>query len=564
VVSMINKYNSILVSPNTKIKDVLEKINQAPHNHLPSGIALIVNDSNSLLGIVTDGDIRRALLDNHNLDELVDVIMNKSPFTITELEYADKNNNYLSNYDDKLKTITQNILIINDRNQVVDILDKSQIIQKSIPSISVIGLGYVGLTLAVSLADVGFKVTGIDSNEEIVDKLNQGIPHIHEIGLESLLKFHIGKNLTVQSTSSQSDSDVYILCVQTPIDENNEPILEYLNAATQYVADNLSKNNLVIIRSTVPIGTTRTNIIPLLEESSNLNSDKDFYVSSAPERTIAGKALKEIRELPQVIAGFNSTSLQLANNLFNKLTSTIVNVDSLEEAELIKLMDNSFRDLIFAYSNQIALIADNYNIDTSKLIQAANEGYSRNNIPKPSPGVGGVCLKKDPYILISSSKKNGYVPKLTELARIINESMPDHIIGKIELFSKSNNMDISKLKIFVIGFAFKGNPETSDTRQSSTLDVINKLSPLSDNIFGYDPVVSKTQIESFNVTPISIEEGFTNADCVLIMNNHDSYSKFDIYSLLSNTHKPCMFFDGWSMFGRKMIEKIEHIDYQTI
>ena len=111
---MINKYNSILVSPNTKIKDVLEKINQAPHNHLPSGIALIVNDSNSLLGIVTDGDIRRALLDNHNLDELVDVIMNKSPFTITELEYADKNNNYLSNYDGKLKTITQNILIIND------------------------------------------------------------------------------------------------------------------------------------------------------------------------------------------------------------------------------------------------------------------------------------------------------------------------------------------------------------------------------------------------------------------------------------------------------------------
>ena len=117
---MINKYNSILVSPNTKIKDVLKKINQAPHNHLPSGIALIVNDSNSLLGIVTDGDIRRALLDNHNLDELVAVIMNKSPFTITELEYADKNNNYLSNYDGKLKTITQNILIINDRNQVVD------------------------------------------------------------------------------------------------------------------------------------------------------------------------------------------------------------------------------------------------------------------------------------------------------------------------------------------------------------------------------------------------------------------------------------------------------------
>jgi len=563
VVSMINKYNSILVSPNTKIKDVLEKINQAPHNNLPSGIALIVDDSTSLLGIVTDGDIRRALLDNHNLNETVDLIMNGSPFTINE-SYSNDKINTLSIHDDKLKAIDHNILIVNDDDQVVDIIDKSKLIEKITPSISVIGLGYVGLTLAVSLAEVGFKVTGVDSNEEIVEKLSQGIPHIHEIGLESLLKFHVGKNLKIQSTSSKSNSDVYILCVQTPIDDNNEPILDYLNSATEYAANNLSKNNLVIIRSTVPIGTTRNNIIPILEKSSGLNSDNDFYIASAPERTLAGKALKEIRELPQIISGFNSTSSQLANSLFNKLTHTIVNVDSLEEAELIKLMDNTFRDMIFAYSNQIALLADNYGIDTSKLIQAANEGYPRNNIPKPSPGVGGICLKKDPHILISSSKDTGYIPKLTELARIINESIPDHIIKKIERFSKSQNKDISKLKIFVVGFAFKGNPETSDTRQSSTLDVTSKLSKFSDNLFGYDPVVAKTQLESFNIKPTSIEDGFTKADCILIMNNHESYSKWDVYSLLSKTNQPCMFFDGWSLFGREMIEKIEHIDYQTI
>tara|TARA_B100001245_G_scaffold111047_1_gene81259 strand:- start:2116 stop:2799 length:684 start_codon:yes stop_codon:yes gene_type:complete len=227
-------------------------------------------------------------------------------------------------------------------------------------------------------------------------------------------------------------------------------------------------------------------------------------------------------------------------------------------------MDNTFRDMIFAYSNQIALLADNYGIDTSKLIQAANEGYPRNNIPQPSPGVGGICLKKDPHILISSSKNTGYIPKLTELARLVNESMSDHIIKKIERFSKSQNKDVSKLKIFVVGFAFKGNPETSDTRQSSTLDVTNKLSKISNNVFGYDPVVTETQIDSFNVKSTSIEEGFKNADCVLIMNNHDSYSKWDVYSLLSKTNQPCMFFDGWSLFGRKMIEKIEYVDYQTI
>ncbi len=560
---MTKTFKEILVSPQTEIKDVLEIINQAPHNNLPSGIALIVDDSTSLLGIVTDGDIRRALLENHNLNETVDVIMNKSPFTISE---SDSNNktNILSLHHDKLKTIEHNILIVNENNQVVNIINKSQLVQKNTPSIAVIGLGYVGLTLAVSLAEVGFNVTGVDSNEEIVKKLNQGTPHIHEIGLDSLLKFHVGKNLKIQTTSSKSPSDVYILCVQTPIDDNNEPILDYLNSATEYVANNLSKNNLVIVRSTVPIGTTRNNIIPILEKSSGLDSNSDFYVASAPERTLAGKALKEIRELPQIIAGFNLTSSQLTNGLFNKLTPTIINVDSLEEAELIKLMDNTFRDMIFAYSNQIALLADNYGIDTSKLIQAANEGYPRNNIPKPSPGVGGICLKKDPHILISSSKNTGYVPKLTELARLVNESMSDHIVTKIERFSKSQNKDVSKLKIFVMGFAFKGNPETSDTRQSATLDVTNKLSNVSNNIFGYDPVVSTTQINSFNVQSVSIEDGFKNADCVLIMNNHDSYSKLDVYSLLSTTNQPCMFFDGWSLFGREMIEKIDHIEYQTI
>lgn len=560
---MAVRFSEVLVNSGTKIKDVLKIINQAPHKNLPSGIAVIVDDSNSLLGIVTDGDIRRALLNEYTIEDSVDKIMNKNPIKFHESLSSDEIIASVSTNDEK-KSITKNILIVNDNNQVINILDKSQLGINNLTSISVIGLGYVGLTLAVSLADVGFKVIGIDSNNEIVDKLNKGIPHIHEIGLDSLLRFHLGKNLTIQSTSSQSRSDVYILCVQTPIDDNNEPIVEYIEQATEYIATNLSPNNLVIIRSTVPIGTTRDVIIPILEKTSRLDSEKDFHTASAPERTVAGRALKEIRELPQIIAGFTSTSSQLTNNLFKKLTQTIVNVDSLEEAEMIKLMDNTFRDLIFAYSNQIAFIASNYGIDTSKLIQAANEGYSRNQIPKPSPGVGGVCLKKDPYILISSSKKHGYVPKLTELARIINESMSDYIVSKIESFCKLHDKDISKMKIFVIGFAFKGNPETSDTRQSSTLDVTNKLTHLTNNIVGYDPVISQNELNKLNIKPVKLEEGFNKADCVLIMNNHSSYSKFDIYSLLSQTNKPSMFFDGWSIFGRKVIEKIDHVDYETI
>ena len=561
----------LFVNRDYTIAKALELINKAPHYNLPSGIAIVVDDSNSLLGVITDGDIRRALLHGSNLDDKINSIMNTNPITLNNnLSSQEKsvmlNKKLKELYKNKAhKTNIKNILILDDKNQVIDIIDHSDVINKNnLKSISVIGLGYVGLTLAVSLADVGFKVIGIDSDKDIIEKLNDGLPHIHEVGLDSLLKFHLGKNLIIQSNSESVSADIHILCVQTPIDDNNEPITQYLEKATEYIAKNISKNDLVIVRSTVPIGTTRNIIMPILKNISGLSPGQDFNLACAPERTVAGQALKEIRELPQIVAGLDSFSSDLATSIFKKLTHTIVNVEHLEDAELIKLMDNTFRDLTFAYSNQIAQIADKYDLDTSKIIQAANEGYSRNRIPKPSPGVGGVCLKKDPYLLISSSKKKGYIPKLTETARYINENMSSYIISKIERFSKISGKDLSQMKIFVIGFAFKGNPETSDTRQSSTLDVTNNLSKLTKNIFGYDPVLNQNDLLQFNVIPVDLETGFKDADCILIMNNHVSYSNFDIYNLLSKTNKPSLFFDGWGIFGKKMIQKIDHISYETI
>lgn len=561
----------LFVNRDYTIAKALTLINNAPHYNLPSGIAIVVDDSNSLLGVITDGDIRRALIHGSNLDDQINSIMNTNPITLeNNLSSSEKSvllNKKLNElYKNKThKTNIKNILILDNKNQVIDIIDHSDIISKNnLKSISVIGLGYVGLTLAVSLADVGFKVIGIDSDKEIIKKLNDGLPHIHEVGLDSLLKFHLGKNLIIQSNSESVSADIHILCVQTPIDDNNEPITRYLEKATEYIGKNISKNNLVIVRSTVPIGTTRNVVMPILKNISGLSPGQDFNLACAPERTVAGQALKEIRELPQIVAGLDSFSSDLTTSIFKKLTPTIVNVEHLEEAELIKLMDNTFRDLTFAYSNQIAQIAGKYDLDTLKVIQAANEGYSRNRIPKPSPGVGGVCLKKDPYILISSAKKKGYVPKLTETARYINENMSSYIISKIESFSKISGKELSQMKIFVIGFAFKGNPETSDTRQSSTLDVTNELRHLTKNIFGYDPVLNQNDLLQFNVTPADLETGFKDADCVLIMNNHMSYSNFDIYRLLSKTNKPSLFFDGWGIFGKKVIQKIDHISYETI
>ena len=211
----------LFVNRDYTIAKALELINKAPHYNLPSGIAIVVDDSNSLLGVITDGDIRRALLHGSNLDGKINSIMNTNPITLNNnLSSQEKsvmlNKKLTELYKNKThKTNIKNILILDNKNQVIDIIDYSDVINKNnLKSISVIGLGYVGLTLAVSLANVGFKVIGIDSDKDIIEKLNDGLPHIHEVGLDSLLKFHLGKNLNIQSNYESESADIHILCFQ--------------------------------------------------------------------------------------------------------------------------------------------------------------------------------------------------------------------------------------------------------------------------------------------------------------------------------------------------------------
>jgi nucleotide sugar dehydrogenase len=562
----------ILVPPDSTLKNAMQVIDAAPHKGSVAGIALVVDNQKRLLGVLTDGDIRRALLKGIGLSSPVSQIMTKEPITVNSKLSA---NQMLSALSERLRERStkkgpakvEKLVVVDDDNKVVDVVSLFDIWRRSevkFRQIVVVGLGFVGLTLAVSLADIGYKVIGIDNNMKVVESLKKGIPHIHEVGLDSLLSFHIGKNFHVKTAIEESEGDVYVMCIQTPVDKEKRPVLRYLEDATRSVGKVLKRDDMVIVRSTVPVGTTRNTIKTILERESGLAAGKDFSLVSAPERTIAGKALKELRELPQIIGGIDNTSRELAANIFRKLTPTIVNVESPEAAELIKLIDNTYRDVTFAYANEIALVCDRFGIDSTKIVRAANEGYARNRIPVPSPGVGGVCLKKDPYIFMNTSSLTGYAPKMVKVAREINEGMVSHIASKVNTFFDRSGKEIHNSKIFLMGFAFKGIPETSDTRDSTTLDVVATLLPSGAKLYGYDPVVSEEEIKSFNVVPVTVKDGFKDADCVLIMNNHDSYSKLDIYSLLSTTKKPCYFFDGWSLFEKEAIERVEGIKYDSI
>ena len=566
----MNDINNLVVKPTDTLKKVMEVINSAPHKGLPSGIAIISNRSNKLLGVVTDGDIRRAMLKGTSLSSQVKSVMNVNPI------FVNRNQNFINQITDlesllskskKSKTNFTNVIVVDNNHRIFDVIDLNELKAKldvRSKKICVVGLGFVGLTLALSLADVGFKVIGVDSDKSIITNLRRGKPHIYEIGLDSLLRFHIGKNFLVSKNYDKTDCDVYIICVQTPLGPNKKPNVKHLSSAVKYISKLLKKGDLVINRSTVPVGTTRNLVIDILQKYSKMKAGDDFFLAMAPERTVAGKALQELKELPQIIGGINEDSSSVASNLFQNLTPTIVNVDQPEQAEFIKLIDNTYRDVTFGFSNELALMSSKFGFNSSEIIKAANEGYSRNNIPIPSPGVGGICLRKDPYFFINSAENKGYSPKLASAARQINESMVDHIIRQIKNYSNKNGKKLSTLKIFIIGFAFKGEPETSDVRQSTAIDLVGKISKFNNNIWGYDPVVQKDVMAKIDIRNVNIKNGFKNADVVIIMNNHNSYLKLDIYSLINTMKKPSYLFDGWSMFNNKSLDDIDTLTYATL
>lgn len=426
--------------------------------------------------------------------------------------------------------------------------------------IGIIGMGRVGLTLALTLASVGFKVLGVEREEEIVKSLDKGKPHFYEKGLETLLKSRLEDSNLVIANRIEEKQDAYIICVGTPIDKTTkEVILEPIIRATQEVTRWLEERDVVILRSTVPIGTARNTVLPILKECQ-----RTFHLACCPERTIEGNALWELRELPQIVGGLDEESVEKAVGIFSKVTPTVVRVESLEAAELIKLIDNTYRDLNFAFANEIALFAGKHGIDGFKVIRAANFGYPRNNIPIPG-FVGGACLSKDLYILHESALEIGYKVRFPKIAREINERMIPYTAGKIQKEMTLFGKDIEEAKIFILGIAFKGEPQTDDVRGSPAVDLAGFLKEKygCKKIYGHDFIVPAKEISRAGLSPCSLKEGFKDADCAVLMNSHRLYYDLDLY-LLNLMNKPAIFFDGWHMFSSEDFAGNEGIVYRKL
>ena len=566
----------LFIHSKTSIQEAMQTITDAAPQGLPAGIVLVVDKQENLIGVVTDGDIRKALVKGISLNDPVKSIMTTDPITVEEELSTDEMIATMMQEVKKSRRISDfkvdKVIITNEKREIVDVVDFYELWyrqEEKYKNICVIGAGHVGLTLLVVLAESGYNVTGLDRNQNLVERLKKGKTDFHEKGIDPLLNFNLKEgNLTFTHKLTEQVADAYIICVGTPVHEKTKkPVFSSLKKAADDIGRVLKKEDIVILRSTVPVGTTREIVIPILEKKSSLESGKDFYVAFAPERAIEGRAIEEIKEIPQVIGGINKKSVEIATRIFQKICPAIVLVDSLEEAEMVKLINNSFRDISFSFANKIAQISEGLKLDPVKIIKASKEGYPRDPVPLPSPGVGGYCLTKDPYLMSEVANKVGISADIFLEGRKINEAMPQIIANKVLNFVNRYWKDEANLKIYILGFAFKGYPETSDMRNSTTLDILSILKKRlkkGTHFAGYDPLIKKKDIEKLRIDFLPYKQGFKEAHCVLILNNNPDFAEIDIFNLLNLMKKPGLFFDGWSFFQPQEIKKISNIIYEGL
>lgn len=408
----------------------------------------------------------------------------------------------------------------------------------------ILGLGYVGLTLATVMAESGHMLYGIDIEKNIIDKINSGKAHFYEKGINKKIDSLINRNLFVSNSIFDFENINFssiIITVGTPLLKNQEPNYDYLKMALETIKPVYDGSQLIILRSTVSVGTTRKIVIPILSKYLNIN-ENEVLISFCPERTVEGKALEELKELPQIISGNNKNSINKSRELFSDFNKDIVETQSLESAEIIKLFNNTYRDINFAIGNIFNEISQKFGIDGYEVINKANYNYERSSIALPGL-VGGPCLEKDPYILTTpfdyDIEKNFVLG-----ARRYNESLENKVCEWVE-----NNYS-NKSKILLSGLAFKGRPETSDLRGSPSLSIAKKLKEKGYEISLHDFCVQDQDLASEKIGNVLTDLSFADEkfECVLILTNHIKYQSFNVDSLFKNKDSNIMVFDLWDNF----------------
>jgi UDP-N-acetyl-D-mannosaminuronic acid dehydrogenase len=379
----------------------------------------------------------------------------------------------------------------------------------------VLGLGYIGLPTASTFATNGLQVIGVDINTQVVDALSEGNIHIQEPGLRTIVHaaFRSG-NLVVRNEPEPADA--FIIAVPTPFYSDKRADMSYVISATQSIVPHLRPGNLVILESTSPPRTTVDLVAPILEKSG-LKAGVDFFLAYSPERVLPGQILRELVDNARVIGGITPFSAEAGRDLYSVFVRGQIFVTDSTTAEMVKLLENTYRDVNIAIANEFALLADRFGVDVWEAIKIANH-HPRVHILNPGPGVGGHCISVDPWFLVEAAPD---ITPLIRTARQVNDAQPRFVV---DLVMQAAGQDLTGKRIAVLGLAYKA--DVDDLRESPAIEVIHLLSQSGAIIKAFEPNRPEAVVPGAQ-TSVSLASALIDAEVILLLVNHSAFRNLD-------------------------------------
>lgn len=397
--------------------------------------------------------------------------------------------------------------------------------------VGIIGLGYVGLPLATEFARCGFRVTGFDLNPEKVSQIQQGRSYIGDVPSSEVMQF-VEKGLlrATEDFRLLDEVDTINICVPTPLRKTKDPDLSYILSAVDQIQKHFHRGMLVILESTTYPGTTEELILPRLQETG-LEVGHDFFLCFSPERVDPGNSRFGTRNIPKVVGGVTPTCTELGMHFYQHAIENVVPVSSTRVAEMVKLLENTFRSVNIGLANEMAQLCNFMKIDVWEVIEAAATKPFGFMPFYPGPGLGGHCIPVDPFYLSWKARADGTEARFIELAGLVNGSMPHFVVQKVQAALNDQEKPVRNSRIHVLGVAYKKNVD--DVRESPALDVITLLNKLGARVSFSDPHVASVRIGDSVLESTPVSPACQEADCVVLVTDH---SKFNYGEIAETSH----------------------------
>ncbi len=416
-------------------------------------------------------------------------------------------------------------------------------------TIAVVGLGYVGLPLAVEFARKGIDVLGIEIDKGRIEKIKKEESYITDISTQELKEvIRSGKFHAESDFIALKKAQVIIICVPTPLKKKYTPDISFIKSAVKEISKHMAKGALVILESTTFPGTTNEVILPLLETKGRIHGE-DFYLSFSPERIDPGNAAFPVNKIPKVVGGINADATERSRLVYSIIIDKVIPVSSSRVAETVKLLENTFRIVNIGLIDEIAMMAHKMKVDIWEIVEAAKTKPFGFMPFYPGPGVGGHCIPKDPLYLFWKAKKFGFHSRFIKLASDIITHMPGYVVDRVKELLAERKTDLVKSRVLVMGVTYK--KDIMDLRQSPPLDIIKILQDKKVNVSYYDPIIPYLKFSGINLKSVSLNaETLKKFDCVVIATDHSSVD----YELLRKHSK--LIFDTRNVYKNVKDSKV--------